>query len=173
MKPYYLIYLYLLLLPFVAEAHGPTPQKARESLVINAPASKVWPLVKDFDRIAEWHPGVTDSSGDGNNEAGAVRRLTLENGGVLEEGLDYYSDADHEYSYRLKTENLEALPVSFYTMSLQLIAEGEKTQVKWKGRFYRGDTSNFPPENLNDAAAIEAMTAFIKQGLAGLKGKFE
>jgi mxaD protein len=172
MKPY-LICIYLALLPMLAQAHGPTPQKAKESAVINAPLDKIWELVKDFDHIAEWHPGVSASSGGGHNEGGAVRKITLDNGGVLEESLDYYSEADHEYSYRLKTENLKALPVSFYTASLQLSAEGEKTLVKWHGRFYRGDTSNFPPENLNDAAAVKAMTAFIQQGLAGLKSKFE
>ncbi|WP_031432546.1 SRPBCC family protein [Methylomarinum vadi] len=172
MKPL-LLCIYLALLPMLAQAHGPTPQKAKESIVIDAPPAKVWEVVKDFDRIADWHPGVSASSGDGGNEAGVARKITLENGGVLEESLDYYSDADHEYSYRLKAENLEALPVSFYTASLQLSAEGDKTLVNWKGRFYRGDTSNFPPENLNDAAAVKAMTDFIRQGLAGLKSKFE
>ncbi|MDD2739535.1 MAG: SRPBCC family protein, partial [Methylomonas lenta] len=38
-------------------------------------------------------------------------------------------------------------------------------------RFYRGDTGNTPPENLNDEAAVKAMTQFINNALNGLKSK--
>jgi mxaD protein len=45
--------------------------------------------------------------------------------------------------------------------------------VKWYGRLYRGDTSNEPPENLNDDAARAAMASFLRDGLQGLKKKVE
>jgi len=45
--------------------------------------------------------------------------------------------------------------------------------VTFKSRFYRGDTGNAPPENLNDAAAVKAMDNFFRNGLAGLKQKLE
>jgi mxaD protein len=45
--------------------------------------------------------------------------------------------------------------------------------VLLKSRFYRGDTGNSPPENLNDEAAVNAMNQFFKNGLAGLKQKLE
>ncbi|MBW6452765.1 MAG: SRPBCC family protein, partial [Methyloprofundus sp.] len=109
---------------------------------------------------------------DGKNESGSERKLTLKSG-VLEEGLDYFSDADHEYNYRLKTENTEVFPVSSYTSAMQLIAEGDQTKVKWKSRFYRGDTGNTPPEKLNDESAINAMNSFIDHGLQGLKQSLE
>jgi mxaD protein len=41
------------------------------------------------------------------------------------------------------------------------------------GRFYRADTSNFPPEDKNDAAAIAAMKNLLAEGLKGLKAKAE
>lgn len=54
----YLFLMITLLLSFQLFAHGPTPQKVQESLVINAPADKVWTMVKDFCNIHNWHPAV-------------------------------------------------------------------------------------------------------------------
>lgn len=173
MKINYLSLIGFILFSLQAIAHGPTPQKAKQSETVNAPIDKVWQILKDFDQISNWHPDVTSSSGDGKNDADGTRTITLKSGGQLEESIDYYSDKDHEYNYRLKKENVDAFPVSFYTASLQLISDGNQTTIKWKSRFYRGDTGNFPSEKLNDEAAIKAMNDFIKNGLASLKAKFE
>ncbi|MGY6275361.1 SRPBCC family protein [Methylomonas sp. MgM2] len=169
--------LFLGLLIFSASlfAHGPTPQKAKESVTVNAPLAKVWDAVKGFDAIGDWHPGLKKSEGDGVNASGGKRTLTFQNGQSLVEELDYYSEQDHEYSYRLKTENTQAFPASSYSIELKVVpGEASGTSlVTLKSRFYRGDTGNTPPANLNDEAAVEAMTAFFKNGLAGLKSKVE
>ena len=164
-----------LLFPLTSLAHGPTPQKGLESITINAPVDAVWDVIKQFDAIASWHPDVKASSGDGKNASDGIRTITLQNDGQLVESLDYYSDKDHEYNYRLKTENVTAFPVSSYTTNLQVKAgdDAKTSVVTFKSRFYRGDTGNAPPENLNDAAAVKAMDAFFKNGLAGLKQKLE
>lgn len=161
------------LLSFGVKAHGPTPQKADESIVIDASVEKTWAVLKDFDQISSWHPEVKSSTGDGKNVSDSVRKMTLSNDAVIEESLDYYSETDHEYNYRLKGVNVDALPVSSYTTSIKLIAEGDKTLVKWKSRFYRGDTGNTPPEKLNDESAVKAMKQFIQKGLQGLKETLE
>jgi mxaD protein len=169
------ILLPAVLLFSTAFAHGPTPQKGLESITINTTVEKTWDAVKRFDAIADWHPDVKESSGDGRHESGGIRTLTLHNGGQLVEELDYYSDKDHEYSYRLKKENVEAFPTSSYSMEIQVKpgdAEGTAL-VTMKSRFYRGDTGNTPPEKLNDEAAVKAVTAFLKNGLDGLKAKLE
>lgn len=158
-----------------AYAHGPTPQKAKESIVIHAPVAKVWAEVKQFDAIANWHPDLKKSEGDGSNQSGGKRTLTFQNDQSIVEELDYYNEQEHEYSYRLKTENPQAFPTSSHTVELKVSdgdGEGSST-VTLKSRFYRGDTGNTPPENLNDEAAVKAMTQFFKNGLAGLKQKVE
>ncbi|NOT84470.1 MAG: SRPBCC family protein [Methylococcaceae bacterium] len=167
--------LILLLAPFTAEAHGPTPQKAKEQVTINASVDKTWEAIKQFDTISSWHPDVKASSGDGKNAADGTRTLTLQNGEQIVESLDYYSDKDHEYNYRLKTENVKALPVSSYTNNIQVTAGDDTTSsvVTVKSRFYRGDTGNTPPETLSDPAAVKAMNAFFKNGLEGLKKRLE
>lgn len=165
----------LLILPLLAIAHGPTPQKAKESVTINAPVSTVWETVKVFDDIVNWHPDVKQSIGDGKHESGGKRTITLQNDGELVEELDFYSDKDHEYSYRLKTENVQAFPASSYSVTLQVTpgSDTSNSTVVLKSRFYRGDTGNTPPENLNDESAVKAMNAFFKNGLDGLKQKLE
>lgn len=170
-----LILLSFLSFPVASLAHGPTPQKAKESITINAPVDEVWNVIKQFDAIAGWHPDVKASSGDGKNASDGTRTITLQNDGQLVENLDFYSDKDHEYNYRLKVENVTAFPVGSYTTNLQVTAgsDANTSVVTLKSRFYRGDSGNTPPENLNDAAAVKAMNAFFKNGLVGLKQKLE
>ncbi len=98
----------------------------------------------------------------------------LKSGGELTESLDEYLPTDMSYSYRLTKENIDALPVSFYSATLQVTpgANGG-SEVEWLGRFYRADTSNFPPPEKSDEAAIAAMTKFFRAGLDGLKQKAE
>lgn len=154
-----------------ASAHGPTPQKAEEKIAIAAPAEKVWDVIKDFKSFSEWNPEVTKTEAEGGNTPGATRKITLKNGGVLTEGLDDYNEKEMMYAYRLAQENVEVFPVSFYSATITVRPAGDGSEVEWIGRFYRGDTSNFPPENQNDEAAVKAMQDFMKGGLEGIKAK--
>lgn len=164
------IALVLLLFPVALPAHGPTPQRADETLAIPASPDTVWKLVSNFGGIGQWHKLVTKVTATGGDAAGAERVLTLEKGEITE-GLDEVDAGAKRISYRLLKENADALPVSFYTATIEVKPAGSGSEVAWSARFYRADTSNFPPDNLNDEAAIAAMTDFIKQGLEGLKAK--
>lgn len=153
-------------------AHGPTPQKIDERLTLKAKPDAVWAVIKDFAAFGSWHPGLSKVEATGGNEPGATRTITLEsNGKTLIEGLDEYSAAEKMIGYRLSKEDVEAFPVSFYSAVLKVTPSGEGSEVQWEGRFYRADTGNEPPENLNDEAAIKAMTEFFQTGLEGLKDK--
>jgi hypothetical protein len=48
-------------------------------------------------------------------------------------------------------------------------ADGAKSVVEWRGAFYRGYPNNNPPADQNDEAAVAAVTAVYKAGLANLK----
>ena len=154
-----------------AAAHGPTPQKAEEKIIIAAPPDKVWAIIKEFGSFAEWNPAIVKCTAEGGNAPGATRVITLKNGGELTEGLDEYDDKAMMYAYRLSKENIEVFPVSFYSATITVKAAGDGSEVEWLGRFYRADTNNEPPETLNDAAAVKAMQEFMKAGLEGLKAK--
>lgn len=154
-----------------ALAHGPTPQKAEEKITIAAPPAKVWEALKSFGDVS-WNPAIAKIEATGGNDPGASRTIALKTGNLVE-GLDEYSNKDMSYGYRLSTENVEAFPVSFYSATIAVTPTGDGSEVIWIGRFYRADTSNFPPEDKNDEAAVKAMTGFMQEGLKGLKAKVE
>lgn len=163
----------LIALAAPAQAHGPTPQKAEAKAAVAAAPDAVWKIAGDFAGIGAWHPMVKAVRAKGGNTAGAERVLVLEKGEITD-GLDDVDTAQRSLSWRLNTENVEALPVSFYTITLSVNDAGAgKSEVVMAGRFYRGDTSNFPPDELNDEAAVAAMTAFFEAGVNGLKAKAE
>src|SRR4051794_41967011 len=59
------------------------------SAVIPAPVEQVWEVARDFGALSVWHPAIEASSLDSGTgaEVGAVRRLTLGDGGVGVERL--------------------------------------------------------------------------------------
>ncbi len=151
----------------LASAHGPTRQKVTETITIDAPADKVWALVRDFGALQNWHPAIARSPVDKGNDEGSVRQLELKNGGKLTETLEAYDAAKMRYSYRAKDGG--ALPVTNYTSTLTVKAEGAGSVVEWRGAFYRGYPNNDPPPDQNDEAAVAAITGVYKAGLANLK----
>lgn len=151
----------------VTSAHGPTRQKVVESATIEAPADKVWALIRNFDALKDWHPAVQASPADKGNQEGSVRQLTLKGGGALTETLESHDDARMKYSYRAKDGG--ALPVTNYTSTISVRADGARAVVEWRGAFYRGYPNNNPPADQNDEAAVAAVTAVYKSGLAQLK----
>ena len=65
--------------------------------------------------------------------------------------------------------DVKVLPVNNYSSTLSVEGEGGKSVVRWKGAFYRGFTNNDPPPELNDEAAVKAVTGVYDAGLAAIK----
>ena len=159
----------LLLAAFASgtHAHGPTRQKVVEKITIDASADAVWAKIKNFDALKDWHPAVAASPADKGNSEGSVRNIALKGGGALVETLESHSDAQKKYSYR--AANGGALPVTNYTSTIQVTGDGAKASVEWRGAFYRAFPNNDPPPELNDEAAVKAITGVYQGGLANLK----
>lgn len=155
-----------------AFAHGPSRQKVVEKIEIVAPADKVWGIVGNFQDMS-WLPSVVNTEGTGGNEVGAKRQLTLKSGGVIEESLSKYDAGAKSLSYRIDSVDVKVLPVSNYTSTISVKNAGGKTEVEWKGAFYRGYMNNDPPPELSDEAAVKAVTDVYASGLAALKAKAE
>ena len=152
-------------------AHGPTRQKVTEKIAIEAPPDAVWAAIKNFTGLKDWHPAVAESPADKGNTVGSVRTLKLKGGGTLVETLESYDDAQKKYSYRAKDGG--ALPVTNYTATLSVVADGGKSVVEWRGAFYRGYPNNNPPPEQNDEAALKAVTGVYQSGLGNLKKLIE
>ena len=142
-------------------ANGPTPQKVDETIAIAAPPDAVWNLVKDFAAISTWHPDVAKSEGRGGNEAGGERDVVLKSGAQLTDSLDEYVANDMTYSYRLAKENVDAIPVSFYSATLQVkpgayLRIGQGRDASDPGCFLHNSRYDFNDEILPLGSALFA-----------------
>jgi len=98
----------------------------------------------------------------------------LDGGATIDESLYKYDAGAMSYSYRIDKVDVKVLPVNNYSSTITVLpAEGGKSTVEWRGAFYRGYPNNDPPPELNDDAAIKAVTALYRKGLDNLKKKFE
>ncbi len=165
----------------LAYAHGPVRQKAEEEILIDAPAEKVWGIIKDYGDMS-WHHGIKSVTNQDGNKKGAIRVLTLNDGGTITEELKKYDEAKMSYSYKItemstaKTithagaeEKVPVLPVDNYAATIEVEPQGDKSKVSWKAAYYRAYMNNNPPAEMNEEAANTAVTAVLKQGLANLK----
>ncbi|WP_445370538.1 SRPBCC family protein [Methylomonas sp. HW2-6] len=173
----------LLMCAGLANAHGPVRAKMTATVTVDAPAAKVWDLIKNYDDMS-WHPGIKSVKGNGSNDKGAVRTLTLANGGTITEELKAYDAAKMSYKYKItemsntgtikhagQDEPLPVLPVGNYAAELQVTDKGGKTEVEWVATYYRAYVNNNPPAELNEEAADKAVSNVLKTGLEALSKK--
>jgi len=157
-----------------AFAHGPTRQKVRESIEINAPPARVWAAMGNFQDMS-WLPPVGKTDGQKGNDIEATRRLTLTTGDTVDEELYKYDAEKMSYSYRITAVDVKALPVTNYssTITVSAAGDGKTSLVEWNGAFYRGYPNNEPPPELSDEAAVKAVSGLYRLGLEALKKKIE
>ncbi len=167
----FLLFSITLLFCATSFAHGPTRQKVIEKITINASAAEVWEVVADFSSASTWMSGVESSTGEGGNEPGATRTLTLTSNKALHETLKKYNATKMMYSTKMPaaTHDVSVLPVTNYSSSIQVKGDGETSIVTLKGAFYRGYPNNDPPDELNDEAAIKAVQLWYVENLVNLK----
>jgi len=171
----FLLTLLLLCMTAATHAHGPTRQKVTETVDIEKPAAQVWEVIKDFGN-ADWLPMVQSTESNGGNDDGATRVLTLGPDSKVYETIKKYNAEKMMYSYKIpdKTHDVKILPVNNYSSSITVTSTGDNSStVTWKGAFYRGYPNNDPPEELNDEAALKAVTDLYKAGLSHLKETLE
>jgi hypothetical protein len=169
-----LIVLLAVCLPMAAQAHGPTRQKVTLSVEVSAAPADVWAVIGNFQDMS-WHPAVFSSTGDGGNDIDATRQLVLgaEGGPTIDEILYKYSAEKMSYSYRITEVAVEVLPVTNYSSHLTVKPAGDGgSMVEWRGAFYRGYPNNDPPPELNDEAAIAAVSGVYQAGLDALAARF-
>lgn len=149
-----------------AEAAAPALLEVTQTASIDAPADAVWAKVKDFDKLNTWHPAVAkDEIVEGKaNEVGAVRLLTLGDGGTVKEKLTAFDEAGKTFGYTIVES---VLPVADYNSKLVVAADGDKkSTVTWSGSFKHA-------EKADDKTATDTITSVYSTGLDNLKKSFE
>jgi len=155
-------------------AHGAAPLKSVETIEIDAPPEKVWAVISDFAHY-EWLFGVGRIEASGGNTPGsAKRKLVMTDGGAIDETLVKW-DAEHmTLAWHRDHDDVKRLPaINYMTHVTAKPAEGGKTLVEWKGRFYRGHPFNDPPRALSDEMAMAAVTVLHRSSLVALKMRVE
>ena len=106
------------------------------SHVIDASIEKVWSIMRDFNDMPSYHPGIKKSiiEGDGpSDRVGCVRRLTLGEGYVRERLL-CMDDANYVFTYEIIEGTL---PVRGYVAGVRLhrVTDRNRTFAEWWADF--------------------------------------
>ncbi|HET6157003.1 MAG TPA: SRPBCC family protein [Dongiaceae bacterium] len=141
--------------------------KVYTSSVIDAPASRIWELVRDFNGLPSWHPGIADSRIEGNQPAdrvGCIRNFNLKGGGNIREQLLSLSDYDYACSYSIL---VSPMGVENYIATLKVtpITDGDRTFAEWSAEF------DCAPEREAELARLIGQDVF-QGGFNALKQRF-
>jgi hypothetical protein len=107
------------------------------SSLIDAPADKVWTIIRRFDAATDWLPFVKSSpieDGGDPTRVGCVRVVTQTDGAVFREVLVALSDAERSYSYTFVGS---PVPVRNHLTTLRVlpVTDGDCSYVEWSSRF--------------------------------------
>jgi len=107
------------------------------SAVIDAPASRVWHTIRDFNALPNWHPAIADSrieAGAAADQVGCVRAFSLKDGGFIREKLLALSDYDFCCIYSI-LESPMGVDNYIATLKLTPITDGDRTFAEWSAEF--------------------------------------
>ena len=113
------------------------PHTVYISAIVQAPLAKVWPLFRDFNGLAGWHPGIAQShleEGGRHDAIGSVRYLSLKPSGFVREQLLMLDDPGTALRYSIIETDL---PMRDYIagVNLRAITESGTTLVEWWADF--------------------------------------
>lgn len=164
-----MLFLSLLAVAQTASAAEAKTLIVKEAVTINAPADKFWAKVSNFGDLGAWHPAVakTEIVEGNNNQVGAVRVLTLQDGGTIKEKLVKLNAKKMQFQYEI----LEGvLPVSHYNSTLVVHALGkDKAEVVWSSHFQRKDAPVVPAKDADDETAVMIIHGVYRGGLENIQ----
>ena len=157
----------LALLSFTAHADGKL--NSYFSINIDAPASTIWDIVKDYDGLNTWHPVFSNDvikSGT-NNQVGAVRTLTIKDGPSFDEVLTVWDEMGRTFTYRVIDPN--PLPILNYSSTMTVMQlEPGVSNVTWVSTYENNSGGEMPDDEL-----IAFLNGVYQAGLAEVKANLE
>lgn len=139
------------------------------SSVIDAPADRVWEVVRDFNGLPDWHPLIADSRIEGGlaaDRVGCIRNFRTRDGGLIREQLLTLSDYDYECTYAI----LESpMGVDNYVATLKLtpITDGNRTFAEWSAEFDCDETRERELSQVIGQGVFQGGFDALKRRLAG------
>ncbi len=112
------------------------PNTVYISDVIDAPIEKVWEVMRDYNDMPSYHPGIKQSVIENSlpsDQVGCIRRLTLGEG-YVREVLLCLDDRNYVFTYEIIEGTL---PVRGYVAGVRLhrVTEGNRTWERWWADF--------------------------------------
>ena len=107
------------------------------STVIDAPAGRVWSVVRDFNGMGGWTSFVSESRIEQNepsDKIGCIRNFTLKEGGKIRERLLALSDYDLSFTYEI-VESGMGVENYVATLKLSPITDGDRCFAEWTAEF--------------------------------------
>ena len=111
--------------------------RAYASIILKAPAETVWSLVRDFNALPKWAPGIAKSKiedGLDSDVVGCVRSFHTTDGTHIRERLLTLDDANYTFTYNFEKP---AFPVKNYIATLRLypVTQTDQTFAEWAATF--------------------------------------
>jgi len=125
--------------------------------VLNAPLDQAWSVVGDFNGLPRFVSAVAQSTVEGSG-TGALRTLTLQDGGKIVERLESFDEGQTTLQYSIVSS---PLPVDNYlsTMKLASLDDG-RCELEW--------SSTFDPKGVPQAEAEGIIGGIYEMGFEGL-----
>ncbi len=110
------------------------------STVIETPVDAVWALVRDFNGLPKWHPGIVDSELEQGTDVGCVRYFTLKGGAKMREKLLALSDEDRTVTYGILETGMK-LKNYIAVLHVAPVVATNQTFAEWSAVFDVTDPS--------------------------------
>ena len=125
---------------------------------IAASAAEVWKIISDFNGLPKFVAAVVNSTMEGSG-IGAVRTLTLGDGGQILEKLESLDEPAQSLTYSIVTS---PLPLENYLATVQVKdLGGNQCEIVW--------SSTFDPKGAPEAEAKKVVEGVYSLGFDGLK----
>src|ERR1700709_1311253 len=113
------------------------PNTVYISDVINAPIEAVWSIMRDFNAMPAYHPGIVSSEMEDDAQGdtiGGIRRLALGPDAYVREQLLMLDDHAYAFTYKIIEGTL---PVRDYVAGVRLsrVTAGSRTFAEWWADF--------------------------------------
>ena len=116
----------------------------------------LWKKVGNFCGIGDWHPAVEKCV---LNADGKERTLSLKGGGAIVERLESVDDANHTYTYTIRSG---PLPVTNYRSTISVSPDPKGSSIKWVG--------TYDAKGASDADAKKVIDGIYEAGEKALVG---
>lgn len=121
--------------------------RAYASAIIRSPIETVWGIIRDFNGLPNWAPGIARSKIEDGLDAdvvGCVRSFHLKDGTHVRERLLSLDDARHAFTYNFETP---AFPIENYRATIRLmpVTHSDSTFAEWEADFdeHPGDEGKY------------------------------